>query len=91
LGYNYAKKGSHAEAAQKLAELKAISTGYVSPDYKAWIHVGLGQTNEAIACLEEACEQRSRSLVSLKIDPLWEPLRLDPRFQAVLRKVGLDK
>ena len=91
VGYNYAKKGWRDEAVRKLDELKTMSTSYVSPDFKAWIHVGLGETNQAILCLEEACEKRFGGVMGLKIDPLWQPVRSDPRFIAILKKVALEK
>jgi hypothetical protein len=91
LGYSYAVKGERTEALRLLAELQRISAQrYVSADNFAWIQISLSQTNEALTSLEKAVEQRCRNMASLKIDPQWEPLRTDPRFKNLLKKVHLE-
>ena len=50
----------------------------------------LGQTNDAFAALEKAYAAREGSIVYLKSDPVMDPLRSDPRFQDLLRRVNLQ-
>jgi hypothetical protein len=53
-------------------------------------YVGMGDKEQAFAWLEKAYSQHSNALTILKVDPLFDPLRSDPRFQALLRRVGLN-
>jgi hypothetical protein len=53
------------------------------------IHIGLGDKNQAIEWLERAHEERSSHMVYFISDPAWDPLRSDPRFQDLLRRMGL--
>jgi len=55
----------------------------------ATAHVGMGNTDEALSCLQRACEESPGTLASVKVDPIFDPLRDDPRFQEVLRCEGL--
>jgi len=56
----------------------------------ALVYAGLGQNDEAMAWLDEAYRGRSAWLLqlSLKVDPRWDPLRSDARFQDLLRRIG---
>jgi TolB-like protein/DNA-binding winged helix-turn-helix (wHTH) protein len=90
LGYALAKSGKRAEARALLEELLKISAErYVPPYYVAMIYDGLDQRDEAIAWLERAYEQRDLRMVFLKVERKWDNLRDDPRFQDLLRRVGL--
>jgi len=62
---------------------------YVIPYDIAVVAVGLGDKDQAFAWLERAYEERSRWFVQCKVEPLLDPLRSDPRFQNLLRRVGL--
>jgi len=64
---------------------------YAPPDCIAIIYLGLGDKDRALEWLRKAYEDRSFSLVFLKVDHMFDPLRSDPRFIALLKKVGLDK
>ncbi len=92
LGYTYAISGK-AEAARKaLAELKVLAKkGYVSPFNMATIHAGLGEKDEAFAWLEQAYEERSRSMAWLKVTEECDSLRADPRFESLLKRIGLPE
>ncbi len=57
----------------------------------AAIYAGLGDNDQAFACLEKAYEQHDAKLVYLKVEPLLDPLRSDPRFAGLLRRVGLPQ
>jgi TolB-like protein/DNA-binding winged helix-turn-helix (wHTH) protein/Tfp pilus assembly protein PilF len=90
LGYAYARAGKRAEARKVLDALKAQSQRrYVSWFYIAAIYAGLDEKNEAFACLEKAYEQREQGLAVINREPMFDPLRFDPRFQDLLRRIGL--
>jgi tetratricopeptide (TPR) repeat protein len=91
-GYLYAVSGKKREALAVLDELKA-SAGreYVSPAWFAMVYAGLGDKDRAFGYLDSAYRDRSRELMFLNVAPRWDGLRSDPRFQAVLRKVGLER
>jgi len=92
LGYAYAKNGERGKAQAILAELNQMSSRrYISPLCAAIIYVGLGDKQRALDGLEKAYAARSQFLAYLKIDETWDPLRSDPRFIELLKKVGLDK
>jgi tetratricopeptide (TPR) repeat protein len=64
----------------------------ISPDrpfFRARGHARLGEIDRAISCLEEAYEQRECLLVLLKAQEWWDPLRSDPRFADLVRRVGI--
>jgi TolB-like protein/Tfp pilus assembly protein PilF len=66
-----------------------IGREYVSAITFAFIYAALGEKNEAIAWLEKGYEERAFHLQFLKVDPRWDKLRDDPRFQELLAKIGL--
>ena len=89
LGYALAKSGKQAEARSLLEELLKLSTErYVSPGNIALIYNGLGERDETLAWLERGFERRDAKMVFLKVEPKWNNLRSDPRFQDLLRRVG---
>ena len=54
-----------------------------------WAHLGTGDKDKALADLERAYSEHYNALVTLKVEPAFDPLRPDPRFQSLLRRVGL--
>jgi eukaryotic-like serine/threonine-protein kinase len=89
LGNAYAKSGRKDEARQLLDELKKKSTErYVAPYWIAMIYVGLDEKDEAFAWLEKAYQERSWWLVWIKMEPMLDGLRNDPRFVDLMRRVG---
>jgi len=75
-----------------LAELDQLSReSYVSPFWPATVYVGLGDKDRASRLLEKAYQEHSCALLSIKSDPIWTPLRSEPRFIALLKKTGLEK
>jgi TolB-like protein/Tfp pilus assembly protein PilF len=92
LGYLYARLGRKSEAEQVLKELTRRSErGYVSAYNLATVYVGLGRKEQALTFLERAYADRSSFMGFLKVDPELDPLRSDPRFAELLRKVGLPQ
>ncbi len=90
LGFSYALSGQKEKARNVLAELKAESRrNYVSPVAVALVHAGLGQKDQAILRLEEAYQEHSGGLLTLKVLPVWSSLRSEPRFAQLLSKIGL--
>jgi tetratricopeptide (TPR) repeat protein len=90
LGHAYAVAHQQTEARKILKDLKERSQQtYVQPMWIAAIHLGLGEKDQAIDWLQKAYEDRSVWLVYLKVDPFFAPLRSDPRFVDLLRRVGL--
>ncbi len=51
----------------------------------------VGETEEAMTWLERAYEDREALLIIAKVDPRWDPLRSDPRFQDLLRRIGFPE
>jgi TolB-like protein/Tfp pilus assembly protein PilF len=89
LGQAYARDGNRAEAQKLLDELQKRSrSGYVPAYSFAAIYAGLGDNDQAFASLAKACDERDDWVVKLKVDPLYDSLRADPRFQNALRCIG---
>ena len=92
LGRTYADAGDGVEATKVLNHLRErMRDEFVSPGYVAIILVGIGKTDEALAALAEAEVQRWYDVGYWKVDPYLDPLRSNPRFKALLKKVGLEK
>lgn len=92
LGYAYARAGDHAKAEATITELNQMSSRrFVSPFCTAVIYIGLGDKQRALEELEKAYEVRSQWMTLLKVDKMFGPLRSEPRFIELLKKVGLDK
>jgi tetratricopeptide (TPR) repeat protein len=90
LGYALAKSGKEVEARAVLdGLLKSSAERYVSPYTIALVYNGLGEHDKAFASLERAYAQRSPGMVFLKVEPKWNNLRSDPRFQDLLRRLRL--
>jgi serine/threonine protein kinase/Flp pilus assembly protein TadD len=90
LGHAYAVSGRRDEAMKVLDELLELSRRrYVSPFAIALVYTGLGEKDQAIAWLEKSAEERARLILSLKVNPVFDRLRSDPRFTDLRRRVGL--
>ena len=87
----YAHAGRRADALRLLGELKKRQqTGYVPAGAFVHAYLGLGDNDEAFAWFERAYEEQSNILIYIKVFPLYDPLRGDPRFQDLVRRVGLN-
>jgi eukaryotic-like serine/threonine-protein kinase len=91
LGHAHAVAGQEAEARRILSELRERRDRgeYVAPTEFAAIHLGLGEREAALDWLERHEADRG-ARIFLKIDPIFAPLRTEPRFQLLLRRLGLD-
>jgi len=91
LGHAYAIAGKTGEGRRVLSALRTeAARSYVPSYYFALVHAGLGQRAEALRYLERAYEERSTVLAYLMIDPRLAPLRDDPRFHALARRLGTE-
>jgi hypothetical protein len=89
--YGLAAAGQDAEARRVLEELESEGQGsYVRAEFLAAAYGMLGDRDEAFRQLDLALEQRSAGLIYLHLDPLYDPLRDDPRFSVLVEKIGLQ-
>ena len=91
VGYVAALADDKTKARVVLDELKNLSKQhYIPPVNIALVYNGLGDQNEALSWLEKACEDRDVRLTLLKVDPRWDSFRSNPRFVAILKRIGLN-
>jgi serine/threonine-protein kinase len=91
LGRAYALAGRRAEANAMLIKLEEMRRGkFVLPTLIAELNIALGDIRSALRHLEEAFEQRAWQLMLLKVEPVWDPLRDEPLFQDLLRRMRLE-
>jgi eukaryotic-like serine/threonine-protein kinase len=88
LGAAYAQTGNRAQARAILKQLQT-SKEYVSPFELAILYAALGERDQAFASLEKAYEAHDVQFQFLRVSPEWDPLRSDPRFRNLMRRVGL--
>jgi tetratricopeptide (TPR) repeat protein len=92
LGYAQAAAGKKAEARATLAQLQKLSkSAYVPSYYIATIYVALGENDNAFKWLDRAYDEHSAWIVNLNVDPALDPLRKDPQFASLVRRVGLPE
>ncbi len=90
LGWIYALAGRRNEAVGIIQEFKELtSRAYVDFYAFAVIYAGLGDKDRAFESLEKGYEEHSASMPYLKVDIYWDNLRSDPRYQDLLRRIGL--
>ncbi|MGB4847724.1 MAG: adenylate/guanylate cyclase domain-containing protein [Saprospiraceae bacterium] len=90
LAYAYARAGNTQMARAILDSLRLQSdTAYVASDVVASVYVALGDKEHAFEYLDKATNERAGWLVYLNVDPIWDPIRNDARFIAILKKMGL--
>ena len=89
LGCGYALAGKRNEASKILGDLQELSKRrYVDPVLKAYLLASMGRKDESLAALEDGYEGRSYLMRWLKVHPYLDPLRSDPRFQDLLRRMN---
>jgi len=89
--YVYGRSGQAAQALHALANFEEVNRRWkMEPAAMlAQVYVGMGKEDEAFACLQKVLSEHSTAVNTLKVDPIYDPLRNDPRFQDLLRRVGL--
>ena len=91
LGHAYALLGNQVEARRYLVELNdASEEGYVSPYWIALIHLGLNEKDKTFEYLQRAFDERNAWLVYLNVNPVFDSLRSDVRFDDILKRIGLS-
>ena len=92
LGYAYGASGDRTRAMAVIEELKKASLhGYVPPFNLAIVYLGLGDRARALEYLERAYAVNSQWMIYLKSDRIFDPLRSEPRFIALMKKLKFDK
>lgn len=88
----FSRMNKRVEALKNIKELEKIAQEkYVSPYYFALAFAALGEKDKAFEWLEKSLAVREGRMTMLKADPLLNDLHSDPRFKALLKKVGLEK
>ena len=92
LEYKVVSKRNAAEALKVLERLDELSKDrYVGPIFRALVWTGLGEKYKALEDLERAYLEKDSSMAFLGVWPVFDSLRAEPRFQALLGKMNLDK
>jgi eukaryotic-like serine/threonine-protein kinase len=90
LGYVHGLAGNREEAEENLDELLELSKHqYVSPGQLAIIYIALGDKDNAFKRLEEANKVYDLNIMRLKVERRFDPLRSDPRFDDLVRRIGI--
>jgi adenylate cyclase len=87
--YTYAFAGDFARSRQLLAKVQ-LSDRIKCPYFMAYVYVGLHEVDSAMSQLEYAYESHSIIIVYMKLDPVFDSIRNEPRFIALLKKLGLE-
>ena len=92
LGFAYGKNGQQDKAMQTLNDLNQLAQKrFVTPFCQAMVYLGMGDNGKAIDWLEKAYAERSIWIGWLKVQPMLDPLRSDPRFQALYNKLNFPR
>jgi serine/threonine protein kinase/tetratricopeptide (TPR) repeat protein len=88
LGIAYALSGDHAQARKILSKLKNPSQPHLPAYSIAMVYAGLADKEQTIFWLKKGYEERNDDMIYMKIEPVFDPIRSDPRFQDLIRRVG---
>ncbi len=90
MGQIFGLSGDRASAQGVLARLEALARErHIPSTCLAVVHLGQGDKAGALDCLEQGCDQRELSLASIGVHPVYDDLRGEPRFQALLKRLRL--
>jgi len=91
IGVVYLRMGKREKAEQIFNELVAQSNDmYISPYGLAWLYFALGKEDQGFESLEMAYKERDTWLIEIKVEPLLDSVRSDPRFKELLKKMNLE-
>ena len=88
----YSRMGRAQEARREVVKIEQLPDS--RPDRTATLlraYSGTGQKEQVIALLQRASSEHSNAVVQIKVDPMYDPFRNDPRFKDLLRRVGLEQ
>lgn len=92
LGLAYAVSGRKEQTQQFIDAFRASSRKrYIPPTYFAILYAGLGDKDQTLAWLEKGFQERADLLTWLNVEPMMDDVRSDPRFQALIRRIGLPQ
>jgi len=90
LGYIYARSGNRIRAMEMLGILEKLNKRfYVHPVYFGAIYAGLGDTDRGFDMLEESIDERSEWMIYIKVEPLYEQFRSNPKFKELVKRIGI--
>jgi TolB-like protein/DNA-binding winged helix-turn-helix (wHTH) protein/Tfp pilus assembly protein PilF len=90
LAYAHARLGERRQALRTLKQLKAVSKEHFVPSFFfALAYAALEDKDQAFSWLEKGCDERYTRYAYLEVEALWDPLRSDPRFSDLIRRVGI--
>lgn len=90
LGYVYGLSGRKEEALEAISELeKNLDTDYVSAADIAMVYAGLSDRDEAFRWLERAYAEHAEFINFIQVEPAFDPIKSDPRFEELLQRLGL--
>jgi tetratricopeptide (TPR) repeat protein len=90
LAYCFGQWGKRAEAERILKEMQSLSERTYVPAFSfAMAYLGIGEIELVFHWLNRACDERAGSLCWLHLEPLYDPIRRDPRFGELAQRVGL--
>ena len=91
LGYFWGRLGQKEEVRTQLEKLDELASKgrYISPVTRSLVYMGIDDRKQALALLEEAYETRDGWMLLVSVMPAFDPLRDDPRFQDLLRRMNL--
>ena len=86
------RAGRRVDALKLSEEVHNLSSHmYLKPSSMAQLSIALGKHDEAFQWLDRAYEEQDSTIATLKVETLWDPLRSDPRFKELLKRVHLDE
>jgi len=92
IGMTYTKMGKKDKAREILEGLiKRAEKQYTSPYYVARVYFALKEIDLGFEWLSKTYQEQDYRLLEIKVDPVFDEVRSDPRFKALLKKVGLEK
>jgi len=89
--YIYGRWGKQSDAERAFQQALNLSRrARLEPSSYLLLNIGLGKKQEALDWLEKACAEHTANIDAIKVDPIYDPLRNEPRFHAVLKQIHLE-